>query len=313
VYQADQYRSKPSGKIASGARALQDAIAHRLGPTALLGLRIFSISFAAIFAIGFLSIIWISPKYSATALLAPQISPESSSAMSGLGTGLGNLGGLSSLLGTKNQPNNLVAFQTLLGTAEYSEYLMQHDHFDKLAFPNGLHHSALSVAFHTLFGQPTSDVVTPADVQAYIQSNILLQPDDMWGYLRLSYANKKRDDAIKILKTVIYSGDIVLRQREAASLDVQIHYLSRVTQTTTDVEQQSLFRKLLGEKLASKVLIDTQGTYAFKIFDAPSAPTVPNSPNAAMLVLLVIVFALALATTFTVGWWWYRNRTPKAS
>lgn len=296
----DRYQQKVGNRFVAWGHQLEQS----LGPARITGLKIFAVTFAAIFLVGLLWLMQIPPKFTATAQLAPQAAPESSTS-GNLGVGL--TGGLSSLLGTKNQPTNLTAFQTLLGTASFSSYLIYHDHLDQLIFPKGVHHSILSVVIHTLLGQHVSNIVTPADMQEYLQSNVYLQPDEIWGYLKLSYTNPHRDASIKVLQTIIVSGDRVLRQREAISLDQQIHYLSRVTTSTTDIEQQNVFRRLLGEKLASKVLIDTQETYAFKIFDAPYAPATPNSPNAALLLLLLILVALLGAATVTAGLWWYSN------
>jgi hypothetical protein len=220
-----------------------------------------------------------------------------------------SLGGLGSLLGTKGQSDNLIAFQALLRTAGFSDYLIRHDHLDKIIFPQGVKHSLLSVALHAVFRQPASREVTTANIQDYLQSNVYVQMKEGTSYIELSYANTDRANAIRILQIILRSGDKVLRQREAASLDEQIRYLSHVIQTTTDIEQLNLFRTMLGEKLASKVLIDTQDTYAFRVFDAPFAPSVPNSPNITILVLLLTAVSTVLGAAAAVGYcWWRENR-----
>ncbi len=287
---------------ASGVKAW---VIGRLGPRNIVAVRLFLIVFAVVFVVGFLVLTTIGPKYSARAIVGPQVTEQAGGGASGLGAGLGGLG---TFLGGKQQSEDLVAFQSLIGTAGFSEYLIRKNHLDKVIFPHGIHHSFVSVFLHMLFGQPVSNEVTTADVQSYIQSNVSVQSRLETPYIELSYANKDRDDAVRVLQTLMKSGDDVLRLRKAASLNTQIEYLSHVLRTTTDIEQLDLFRKILGEKLAAKVLIDTQDTYSFRVFDAPFAPLVPNSPNIAMLMILLILASLFLAMTVTVGWyWWFRK------
>ena len=274
----------------------------RLGERGIAGIRIFVASFFVIALVSLLWLAFIPPKYSATAQLAPQASPENSPAIS---ANIG--GGLGALLGTKAQPTNLTAFQTLLGTAEFSSYLIEHDHLDKIIFPNGVHHSSLSIMLHLLFGQHFSRQVTPADMVAYLQGSLYLQVDDEWGYLKISYSNSNRDSAINFLRTVIYSGDRILRTREGANLNEQIHHLENLVATTTDLEQLRVFRNILGQKMVSKILIDTQDTYSFKIFDAPYAPSAPNSPNVAILILATLFLAAGGASLIALLWWYFRR------
>lgn len=305
--QSDQALRTGSRTIETRVAKIQGAISRQLGPQGVMGMRIFSAVFAAAFAVGLLILVLLPPKYSAMTVLAPQPSAQDASPSLSMGDIGAGLGGLSSILKTKSQTDNLIAFQALLGTSGFADYLIKHDHFDRMIFPRGMRHSFLSVAIHALFRQPTSNVVTTADVQTYLQSNVYIQAKEESALVQLTYANKNRDTAIGVLRTILYSGDRVLREREATSLDVQIKYLSRILQATTDIEQLSLFRKLLGEKLASKVLIDTQETYAFKIFDVPFAPSVPNSPNIAILIVMLTVVSLMLAAAATVGWLWLRG------
>ena len=265
----------------------------------------FVICFAIVFVCGFFLLTLITPKYSATAVIGPQASPQGGNQAGSMNM---DLGGLGSFFGGNKQSENLVAFQSLLGSAEFARYLINQDHFDRTAFPDGIHHSVISKLLHGLFGQPISDSVTVGDVQQYVQTHVFDQDRTGTPYVELSYANKDRDDAIHVLHVLLYSGDRVLRQREATALATQITYLTHVIQTTTDVEQLNLFRNLLAQKLASKVLIDTQETYAFKMFDAPFAPLTPNSPNLAMLLILLFVVSLVIATTVTIGRHWWLNR-----
>lgn len=303
--EAGHFQQGSSFAIGDRLAAVRGWIVAQFGQKSILGLRIFSTIFVATFIVGFLVLICISPKYSAMTIIGPQSSPQGDSSLDDLSA---HLGGVGSLLGVKEPSNNLTAFQSLLGTAEFAQYLMVHNHIDKIFFPHGIHHSVLSIWLHAIFGQPVSNGVTVSDVQTYLQENIYIRQKVETPYVDISYTNKNRADAIKTLQILLSSGDKVLRQREGASLDVQIAYLSRVLRTTTDIEQLNLFRKLLGEKLASKVLIDTQKTYAFKVFDAPFAPLVPNSPNISILVILLFVFSLLFAAMIIVSWlWWYKE------
>ena len=278
------------------------------GPRGVAAARIFSIAFAVFFVLGFTVLMTISPKYSAMAIVGPQVNEQANSIGGNLGA---NLGGLTSLLGGKQQSEDLVAFQSLLGTATFSEYLIKNDHLDKVIFPNGIHHSLVSNVLHRLFGQSVSNTVTAGNLQAYIQSSISIQSRLETPYLELTYASENRANAIGVLQTVMSSADKILRTRKAQSLDREIEYLSRVLQTTTDIERLDLFRKILGEKLAAKVLIDTEDTYSFRVFDAPFAPLVPNSPNLGMLMIVLVLVALFLAATVVVGWLWYRQDPPR--
>ena len=280
-------------------------IARILGPRGVAAARLFLFVFAVSFILGFCIVLFISPKYSAMAIVGPQVQEQTGSLSAGLGSM--NLGSLTSFLGGQQQSEELVAFQSLLGTASFAEYLIKNDHLDKVVFPNGIHHSLVSTLLHKLLGQDVSNTVTAADLQYYIQSHISIQSRLETPYIELIYANQKRADAIGVLQTVMYSGDKVLRVRKARSIDREIEYLSSVLKTTTDVERLDLFRKMLGEKLAAKVLIDTEDTYAFRVFDAPFAPLVPNSPNIAMLMAVLVLTALFLAMTAVVGKSWYRQ------
>jgi hypothetical protein len=271
--------------------------------------KLFAISFGIVFICGLLLLTLITPKYSARAVLGPQTSPQGSNQASG-NLSL-DVGGLGSLLGGNKQSENLVAFQSLLGTAEFARYLISNDHFDHIAFPDGIHHSIVSKILHSFFGQPVIDTVTVGDVQQYLQTKIFDQDLTGTAYVELLYANKDRAQAIKVLHIVLYSGDRLLRERETAALNTQISYLTHVIQATSDIEQLNLFRNLLGQKLASKVLVDTQETFAFKVFDAPFAPLTPNSPNLLMLIILLLVVAVTVSAVVTVGrlWWMGRQRS----
>lgn len=297
---------RPHWRIAQWVAQIEQQLVMLLGPFGLSAIKFFLRAFAVTFVIGLLFVTSVHPQYEATAILVPQAPLESGSLTSGSGLSNG-LAGLAPLIGVTNgENNNLLAFQELLTTAGLAGDLIKQESFERAIWPDlRLHRSFLGVALRKLLGEPTDDLVSVSDMQNYISNNIYAQKSsNSEDFIKFSYPNKDRATAVKILQQVIYSADKILRQREAASLDRQIHYLTHVIETNTDIEQRNLLRQLLGSKLASKVLLDTQETYAFKIFDAPFVPTVPTSPNITMLLVFAIVFSLLLAATFTVGWWW---------
>ncbi len=128
----------------------------------------------------------------------------------------------------------------------------------------------------------------------------------------MSCADQDRGKAINVLRILIYSGDHILRAREGTSLDEQIKYLSHALQTLTDVEQMNLLRKLLGQKLSAKVLLATQATYSFEIFDPPTAPPVPNSPSIAIMFAALLIASLMLSAVTTISYFWWDGRVHEA-
>jgi uncharacterized protein involved in exopolysaccharide biosynthesis len=301
VTQAEYSSQKTRGGVRGRFDGIHVWLAGRVGLNNAIALEIFAATFSVVFIVGFLILTTIQPKYTAMAIVGPQSSLQDDPTQGGMA---GGFGGLGSLLGAAGIPENMLAFQALVGTAGFAEYAMKHDHLDKIFFPKGVHHSFLSNMLHAVLGQPVSNEVTVGDVQTALQSDILIQQRTQTQYLEVYYTNQNREDAIRVLNTVLYSADKMLRAREAMAMNNQVNYLSRAIASNTDVDRVDTFRKLMGQKLAAQVLIETQDTFAFKIFDAPFAPLVPNSPKIALLIILLILTALGLGATAAVGWLW---------
>lgn len=281
-------------------------IRNYIGATRLGYLRLFIFTFLISFVVGAFFATRITPKFVATVVLTAQ--KQTNDSQSAGGNALSSLAGMSNLFDPK-QSENLIAFQQILTTSDLAEVLLRNREFVQICYPlNYIHHSFVGRLIKGMLGQPTTSQIGRADIQTFLQKNFFLQKLDAPEYFELSYSDKNRNASIHALSIVLTTADTILRQRERTSLNSQITYLSQALKTNADVEQQALFRRLLLDKLSSKVLLDTQPTFAFRVFDSPYAPLVQTSPNVAMLLAILFIFSVTVATAVTLFYGWLSSR-----
>jgi hypothetical protein len=274
----------------------------------------FLVAGAVVMVIG----IWVTASSQGQFESAAVISPQKQ--MDEGGGAAPSLSGVSSVLGSFFQggqggaSDNLVAFQQLLPTAELANALIRNTQFMQIAFPSRqVHRSLPSRMVRGFFGRATPTTVQPFDVQNFVTGSFYVQKLTAPDYIEITYANPNRVGAITALRILLATSDGILRGRERASLTTQIRYLSNTIAHSTDVTQQAIFRQMLEQKLSAELLLDTQPTYAFRIFDAPDAPAIQTSPNLSIMLAIVIAASViaGVLAVFVKKYVVERTRAPQ--
>lgn len=230
-----------------------------------------------LFTLGFTTAAFvITPIYSATTILVPARTGQSSG---GLGA-LGDLGGLVSLAGISigSRGSETEEALAVLRSREFTERFMA----DENLLPK-LFASRWNAAAGTWKSVPP----TPAKAYRYFNTKIRsIEQDKKTGLVSLEIDWKDRTEAAAWANELVQRLNQEMRVRALAAADASLGYLDNELQTTTVVATREAIGHLIESQVKSRMVANVSKEFAFRVVDR-AMPADADSPVRPQKLLMV--------------------------
>jgi uncharacterized protein involved in exopolysaccharide biosynthesis len=257
---------------------------------------------------GLICLIFITPKYTATAIISPvsqstSLSMLDSSALSGLAA----LGGSSQMVTPFQLFLNAYDSREVSSTIykQHSDYLPglfwhKWDRADgRWRSPN-----FLFAFFGSLIHRPVMEKPDAEALQELVKDRVSSQRLGSTNIWELTYQNPDPKLAAAFLASILYQTDREVRAISDARLTQSESYLESKIRTATEVEyRESLYSQLVRVQTARNATHSAR-TYSFELVDGPSVNIHRPSPSPLIVFLGFIMGAMMLTCLVVLFLYW---------
>jgi len=286
----------------AGARALVEAIWARRW--VILGITIAVTIVAVIIAFA------TTPVYRSNVVMVPA-SAERGGLGGGLGSALGQIGGLASMAGLNLNSGGIETEEALavLRSREFTEAFIR----DKQLLPK-LFADKWDAKNNTW--QAGEDPPTAAQAYRFFHRKVraILQ-DVKTGLVTLQIDWTDREEAAEWANELVRRLNAEMRARAIAKADASVGYLEQELKSTATVATREAISRLIEAQIKQRMLANVTQEYAFRVVDKAMSSDAndPIRPKKPMLIAAGVVLGLAFGVLFVlIARWWTQEDSPRA-
>ncbi|OWJ64991.1 hypothetical protein BWR60_21725 [Inquilinus limosus] len=202
----------------------------------------------------------------------------------------------------------------VITTPSFAKRLMEKHGFEKLIFESrwrGNHWIAppgfineFSSGLKELFGYQPWAPPDEIDVANFLANNLLMEPDNDSGFVKISFDNRDRNLAVSALNIITMEGDAYLKEVNEGLYLSQLDFVTKKIAETSNLEVINALRAYLVNVVLSKTLLSDSDSYAIRTWGGVSVTSLPTKPQVPVTILLGFVLGplLALSLIFFGRW-----------
>ncbi len=244
--------------------------------------------------LGVLLALILAPVYRATIVVSPA---ESTMMNDGLGSGIGQLGGLAALAGLRpQQSNNLEAALAILQSRQFARRFIESQDLMPI-----LYAGIWDAEKQDWLVDDREDVPTIQDAIKLLNSSVrrIIRDRDT-GLISLRVEWVDPEVAANWANDMISLANQYLRDRAIGGAERSIQYLKEELSKTTSIEVRTSIFGLMEAQIQKIMFAHVQDEYAFNVIDPAYAPEIDDyvRPNRILIVLLGFLAGTLLALFF---------------
>ncbi len=204
---------------------------------------------------------------------------------------------LTSMLGQFDLPN-LQYIVRRPGTSESADFT-RFEHILRGASVAGVLVKNPYVRRNAAFDAPfrflgNNDVDTPAELAAYLEDNVSVEPVGQTHLRRVSYMHADPEFAVFLLRAMQKAADDIIRADVRAQTGKRIAYLTTQLDEVLHPQHKDALVSMLMEQEHLRMMVNMDEPYAASLAEAPSVSAKPHWPNKSIFIpafILVGAFA----------------------
>jgi uncharacterized protein involved in exopolysaccharide biosynthesis len=244
----------------------------------------------------------VTPRYGASAVIAPVASASGESQNLAMLSGIASIAGLGTA--TPETISEFQKFEQILSSVRLAERLEERYGLLEEIFANEWDEATrswhppsgfISTARQTLremFGLPAWEPPSPRRLAEYFAQNVQITEVDRTAIKKVSFQHPDRDFALRVLLILCKEADDMLREIARADITNTVEYLRSRMGDTDVVEYRASLTNLLSAQERMLMFINTNGAYAADFLDEPAASDVPVFPNVELFLVLAVLGGL---------------------
>lgn len=243
-----------------------------------------------------------TPVYRSTVVLVPA-SAERSGMGAGLGSALGQIGGLASIAGINVNSGGIETEEALavLRSREFTESFIHDKQLMPKLFPK---------KWDQQTGAWRADEEPPTAAQAYKYFHRkvrAIMQDAKTGLVTMQVDWRDREKAAEWANELVQRLNAEMRARAIAKADASVGYLEQELGATANVATREAISRLMETQIKQRMLANVTQEYAFRIVDRamPADANDPIRPKKPMLIAAGFILGggLGLLVVLLARWW----------
>lgn len=229
-----------------------------------------------------------SPVYRASVVMAPV---DDAGAEGALGSAVGQLGGLASLVGLNIGGGGSRTPEALavLRSRRFLESFFAEEHLLPILFSKRWNASTNSWAVSG------DQVPTAGDAYRYFAKRVLnVSEDKKTSLLTLSINWRNPDQAADWANKLANKLNGEMRLRAQQQADASVGFLKKELESTLDIGTREAVNRLMEVEIKRRMLANTRQEYAFRVVERAFVPELEDKVSPKKLLMVIMGFVLAL-------------------